>query len=165
MTHGPSEGSWSRYPVESARDHPGRSAVGDGGGTIDPRSAAPIVGLGAICGPVSQDAKNGGRSQSFWVSEFALLANGLRVILHEERGFTIGSNFGDVKESLTSETIVRNVLNVVLPDDDECSEDHPWSWLAGLARNRGLDVHTDHLRGLPYEVVLTEDVSRWLASP
>ena len=76
----------------------------------------------------------------------------------------MGSNLGDMKESLTSEIIPRYVLNVVLPDDDECGDEHPWSWLAELARNRGLDVNTDDLRGLPYDVVLTEGVSRWLAS-
>ena len=123
-----------------------------------------MVGLGAICGIVPRGDDDDGRSQSFWVSEFALLSNGLRVILHEERGFTIGSNFGDVKGSLTSETIARSVLNVVLPDDDDCGDEHPWSWLAELARNRGLVANAEDLRGLPYDVVLTEGVSRWLAS-
>ena len=161
VTHGASESGWSSYTVESARDHPGRSEVGDDGGTVDPKSAAPMVGLGAICGVDPRGVDDDGRSQHFWVSEFALLADGRRVILHEERGFTLGSKFGDVKGSLTSETIARNVLGVVLPDDDECGDEHPWSWLAELARNRGLDVSTEDLRGLPYDVVLTEGVRRW----
>jgi hypothetical protein len=88
------------------------------------------------------------------------------VILHEDRGFTIGwggSGSGDIREHESLETMTRNVLNVVLPDDDECAEDHPWSWLAGLARARGLDVTAEDLRGLPYEVVLADEVHRWLA--
>jgi hypothetical protein len=56
------------------------------------------------------------------------------------------------------------VLNVVLSDDDETAavEDHPWSWLAELARARGLNVTADDLRGLPYEVLLTDKLERWL---
>ncbi|WP_158632225.1 hypothetical protein [Micromonospora sp. Llam0] len=54
------------------------------------------------------------------------------------------------------------MLTVVLPDDDETAEEHPWLWLADLARSRGLDVVADDMRALPYEVILTEDVTRWL---
>jgi hypothetical protein len=57
------------------------------------------------------------------------------------------------------------VLNVVLPDDDEeaAVEAHPWEWLAGLARARGLKVTAEDLRELTYEVVFTDNVTRWLA--
>jgi hypothetical protein len=102
------------------------------------------------------------------VSEFVTLEDGRRVILHEDRGFTIGwrsseSGSGDIRGHETRDSITRNVLNVVLPDDDECAEDHPWSWLADLARARGLNVTAEDLRGLPYEVILTDRVMRWLA--
>jgi hypothetical protein len=60
------------------------------------------------------------------------------------------------------QSLTRDVLNTVLPDDDD-GEDHPWSWLAALARGRGLDVTAEDLRVLPYEVVLTDAVIRWLA--
>jgi len=126
-----------------------------------------VVGLGAICdlGP-QRDAG----SQSFSVSEFVALDDGRRVLLHVDRGFTIGwrssdsSGSGDSRGHETQDSITRDVLNVVLPDDDECLEDHPWSWLANLARARGLDVTAEDLRGLAYEVVLTDEVTRWLAS-
>lgn len=123
-----------------------------------------MVGLGAICG-LTPRVGDDGRSQSFWVSEFALLANGRRIVLHEERGFTIGSPSGDVRTGLTPDAITQNVLNVVLPDDDKCPYDHPWSWLAELSRNRGLDVGAEDLQGLPYEVVLAESVTEWLSTP
>jgi hypothetical protein len=119
--------------------------------------------VGAICDlrPRRFDAA---RSRSFSVSEFVTLEDGRRVILHEARGFTIGWSTGDSWGNETLENMTRSVLTVVLPDDDECGEDHPWSWLADLARARGLDVTAEDLRGLPYEVVFTDTVrEQWLA--
>jgi hypothetical protein len=52
----------------------------------------------------------------------------------------------------------------LLPDDDEGPEPHPWWWLSELARSRGLDVTADDLRALPYDVVFTGELSRWLAA-
>ena len=125
-----------------------------------------VVGLGAIC-DLRPQRSDEARSQSFSVSEFATLEDGRRVILHEARGFTISwrssGESGSAPE--TCEGITRDVLTTVLPDDDECGEDHPWSWLADLARARGLNVTAEDLRGLPYEVILTDKVRRWLAPP
>lgn len=121
-----------------------------------------VVALGALCDvrPPLHDE----RRQSFSVSEFALLHNGRCVILHEDRGFTVGAppGQGDVRAYETAESVERDVLNVVLPDDDDSGEEHPWSWLAELARASGLDVTADDLRVLPYEVVLSDGVKRWL---
>lgn len=127
-----------------------------------------VVGLGAIC-DLRPQRFDDARSQSFSVSEFVTLEDGRRVVLHEDRGFTIGlrssggSGSGDIRDYETLESMTRDVLNVVLPDDDEPAEDHPWSWLADLARARGLDVAAEDLRGLPYEVIFTDKVRRWLA--
>jgi hypothetical protein len=97
------------------------------------------------------------------VSEFVTLDDGRRVILHEARGFTIGCGSGDGWEHLTMEDMTRSVLTTVLPD--EGAEEHPWSWLADLARARGLDVTAEDLRGLPYEVVFADAVrEQWLAA-
>jgi hypothetical protein len=109
-------------------------------------------------------------AQDFSVHEFATLADGRRVILHKERGFSLRlrstggmlcADDGTLPD--TRDDITQQVLNVVLPDDDEPAEEHPWSWLAELARARGLDVTADDLRGLPYEVVLTDALTRQLA--
>jgi len=147
------EGSWSEHPDAE------RPVVL---GALEPAPSSGVVGLGAIC-----DLRTPGfddeHSQSFSVSEFALLENGQRVILHEERGFTIGSGTGAIRDYETPDSITQDVLNVVLPDDDESEDDHPWSWLAELARARGLDVTAEDLQGLPYEVILTDNVTRWLA--
>src|SRR6267143_569430 len=132
---------------------------------LPPVEPGRVIGLGAICdlGPErSADA----RSQNFSVSEFVTLEDGRRVILHEDRGFTIGlrstgeSNPGDLREHETLESLTPNVLAVVLPDDDVPAEAHPYSWLADLARARGLNVSADDLRSLPYEVIFTDEVRR-----
>jgi hypothetical protein len=130
-----------------------------------------VVGLGAIC-DLREVKSNPPNAVSFSVAEFAVLEDGERVVLHRDRGFTLGlrttgsalrpgmnASFGETVESIT-----RDVLNVVLPDDEDDEEDHPWEWLAQLARERGLDVSADDLRGLPYEVVLSDNVIRFLAS-
>jgi hypothetical protein len=89
--------------------------------------------------------------------------------LHRARGFTTGlgsssERYDDLRAYATRESITRDVLNVVLPDDDAEAvvEDHPWSWLAELARVRGLNVTEKDLRGLPCEVLLTDKLERWL---
>jgi hypothetical protein len=158
-----------------------REVIGVEGGwqahpdAITPRSNFPsvkpdrIVGLGAICDLRPQRVDEA-RHQSFSVSEFVTLEDGRRVTLHEGRGFTIGwrstgeSGALDMRGHVTLEELTRHVLTTVLPDDDEGTEAHPWSWLAGLARARGLDVTAEDLRGLPYEVIFTENVRGWLAS-
>jgi hypothetical protein len=56
------------------------------------------------------------------------------------------------------------VLTVVLPENEKDPADHPWSWLAELARARGLQVSAAELRVLDYEVVFTDEVRKWLAS-
>jgi hypothetical protein len=151
------EGGWREHP-DAIDDHAERPAVDD---VLEAASSFRVVGLGAIC-----DLRTRGfddeHSQQFSVSEFVLLENGRRVILHKDRGFTIGSGAGAVRDYETPDSITHNVLNVVLPDDDECEDDHPWPWLAELARARGLDVVAEDLQRLPYEVILSASVTRWL---
>jgi hypothetical protein len=146
--------------------HPHPQAV-DGRRDLLPVEPGRVVGLGAICNLRPQRPDEAG-SPSFSVSEFVTLEDGRRVILRADRGFTLGGAVGDPRSGAvpvheTRDSITRNVLNVVLPDDEESTEDHPWSWLADLARARGLNVTAEDLRGLPYEVVLTDKVTRWLA--
>lgn len=143
----------------------GWQAHPDGGSPAElpPVEPGRVVGIGASC-DLEPPRPDSPRSQSFSVSEFVTLADGRRVILHAERGFTGRlSSPGDLRDYLTPESITADVLNVVLPDDDEPTEDHPWEWLAGLAQARGLTVTVDDLRGLPYEVILTDKLKRWLS--
>jgi len=150
------KGGWQAYP--DANDHHAK---------IPPTRPGRVIRLGAVCDLRPRDLDDAG-SQRFSVSEFATLQDGRRVILHEERGFTVGlrstgeTDPGALVNYETADSVTRNVLNVVLPDDEDSEEDHPWEWLAELARTRGLDVTSEGLRGLPYEVVLTDRVTRWL---
>jgi hypothetical protein len=123
-----------------------------------------VVGVGAVCELV-QDAPNPGNQKSFTVSEFVLREDGNRVILHRDRGFSISNALPtDVWEWGTVESMTRNVLNTVLPDDDDSGEEHPWEWLAELAQSQGISVTADDLRDLPYEVVLSEELLSHLNS-
>lgn len=148
------------------RPHPDAPRVR--AGRLPPVEPGRVVGLGAICDLRPPRSDQAG-SQSFSVSEFVALEDGRRVILHEDRGFTVGlrstgkSDPGDLREHETLESLTRDVLNTVLPDDEEPAEDHPYSWLADLARARGLNVTADDLRSLPYEVIFTDKVRRWLS--
>lgn len=152
------EGRWSPHPdaVDNRVD-------------LSPVAPGSIVGLGAIC-DLRPQRDGDPWTQDFSVSEFVTLDDGRRVILHKDRGFSLRLRStgdlpaaDDVTLHETRDGIIQQVLNVVLPDDDEPAEEHPWSWLAELARARGLDVTPDDLRGLPYEVILTDALARWLA--
>lgn len=153
------EGGWQPYPGAPS---------GDAAFQLPPVEPGRVVGLGAICdlGPAHADR----RDQSFSVSEFATLADGRRVLLHDGgRGFTIGVRStgepkpADARRQLTLERLTGDVLLVVLPDDDDDTEPHPWSWLSDLARARGLATTAADLRELPYDVVFTDALRRWLA--
>jgi hypothetical protein len=122
-----------------------------------------VVGLGAIC-DLGRGALDDPRQNSFDVRECARLDNGDLVILHAERGYCGRSSSGSIWAGETVETITRNVLTTVLPDDAKADteDEHPWEWLAELARAQGIDVTGVQLRQVPYEVVLTERVLRQL---
>ena len=154
------ESGWQPYPEA----HDGEAAF-----RLPPVEPGRVVGLGAVCdlSPPRADA----RDQDFEVSEFVTLEDGRRVLLHDGgRGFATGirssgqSTPPDVRLGLTLEVLTNDVLTVVLPDDDDDPEPHPWSWLSDLARARGLDVSADDLRALPYVVVFTDELRRWLAA-
>lgn len=155
-------GTWAPLPTDGVGDPSAHFKGPADRETLDLDTSLPVVGLGAICGirPQSDHAADG--SQRFSVSEFALLADGTRVMLHCDRGLTLGLPTGDIHARLTLTSLRQDVMNVVLPDDDECRDAHPWSWLAELARARGLAVEASDLENLPYEVVFAESVTRWL---
>lgn len=120
------------------------------------------VALGATCD--LHETSDDGRTVSFAVSEFVELEGARRVVLRGDLGFTAGWNSPSPIWSWTEESLTQDVLNVVLPDEDDTGEDHPWEWLAELARGRGIMVSADQLRRLPYEVELTGRVRRLVAA-
>src|SRR5258708_27050555 len=79
------------------------------------------------------------------VHEFAVLDDGHRVPLNQDRGFSTSAT------RLAAEQIERSVLTTVLPDDAEVTvEDHPWEWLASLIQNQGVAVAPEQLETVPY---------------
>ena len=89
---------------------------------------------------------------SFVVHEFAELADGRRLTLHEERGF----GTSDQWRYLTLEALEADVRTTVLPDNDDTQDEHPWEWLAELLRVHGIEATAEELRLLPYDVVFSE---------
>jgi hypothetical protein len=96
------------------------------------------------------------------VREFALLSDGREVTLLDERGWTTSAQLGEIR--LTH--VVRNVYNVVLPDDaEETGEEHEWQRFEQRLREAGVAVTAHELRALPYRVILTvpSGSARWQA--
>lgn len=130
-----------------------------------------VVALGAFC-DLASTGDTGPKRISIDVSEFAVLQNGERVSLHNEKGFSgwlLGHGAtvedADIWGLETVETITRDVLTVVLPDEGDNApegDDHPYEWLAELLLAHGIDESADQLRLLPYEVILSERVHQRL---
>jgi hypothetical protein len=79
------------------------------------------------------------------VHEFAVLDDGRRLTLHQERGFSTSATHP------TADHVASSVLTVVLPDGAEVTgEDHPWEWLVSLLRNQGVAVTPEQLKAVPY---------------
>ena len=139
-----------------------------------------VVGLGAKCDLVpSENSTASPGGLSFLVSEFADLADGRRLTLHAERGWTQWPRRAvpqgeplpdDWNEPLdpwlftTRESVVQDTLNVVLPDDDDDPDDHPYEWLVGLLAQQGVSVSSDELRALRYTVELSSQLEDRLAT-
>ena len=115
------------------------------GGVIVRRVGVTVVGLGAW----SELARKGQQGMDIDVHEFAILDDGRRVMLHQERGFSTSAT------RMTADHAERSVLMTVLPDDAEVTgEDHPWEWLASLIRAHGVAVTPEQLKTLPYVLEL-----------
>jgi hypothetical protein len=81
------------------------------------------------------------------VHEFAVLDDGRRLTLHQDRGYSTSA------ARTTAEDVKRDVLTTVLPDDAEATgEDHPWAWLASLIQQQGVAVTPEQLTTVPYVV-------------
>jgi hypothetical protein len=123
--------------------------VGPQWGRFVPQPGVPVLSPGAI---------------HFRVEEFAVLADGRRVRLHAERGFTLSAERGfglsagvDPWQHLTLEDLEADVRGTVLPDDaEDTGEDHPWEWLSDLLRVQGIEASTEELRVLPYDVEFSD---------
>ena len=114
-----------------------------------------VVGLGAW----AELARRDQRGMDFHVHEFAVLDDGRRLTLHQDRGFTTSATH------TTAEDVEQDVLTTVLPDDAEVTgEDHPWEWLASLIRDHGVAVRPEQLKTMPYVIEFGPRLSALLES-
>jgi hypothetical protein len=91
------------------------------------------------------------------VQEFGVRRDGIGIPLRRRIEWGSQSNSpdpGDQWRHITLESMTRQVLNVVIPDDaEETGEDHPWSEFVDALRAAGIQVSSDELRKLSYNVV------------
>jgi hypothetical protein len=160
----------TRCPRDPVRSSPS-GANRDYGQSVN---ADVVVALGAWCDlvpPEESAASPGGLS--FDVHEFAMLADGRRLTLHTGRGFTsyarasypAGNEPSDEPDPwslMTRESVESGVRNVVLPDDDESHDEHPYGWLSELLRQQDVDVSVEQLRRVPYRIELSDRLERHL---
>jgi hypothetical protein len=114
-----------------------------------------VVGLGAW----AELARKDRQGMDIDVHEVAVLDDGRRLTVHQERGFSTSATH------MTADHAEQSVLTTVLPDDAEVTgEDHPWEWLASLIRNHGVAVTPDQLKAVPYVVEFGPRLSALLES-
>lgn len=119
-----------------------------GSGIVQIMNAGPVsvVSLGAWC-----DLESPGTS--FRVREFALLSDGREVTLLADRGWTTSAPLNEISAT----QVLRNVANVVLPDNaEETGEEHEWQRFEQRLYEAGVVAPTNELRALPYRVVLSD---------
>ena len=104
------------------------------------------------------------RSPEFHVSAWhgAVLDDGRRVTLLDDRGWGGRINRGEIWPHLDREQIEHEARFVVGPDEafgehtqEDMARDH-WAHLAGVLRAQGIEIDPAALRQLPHEVELGE---------
>lgn len=131
---------------------------------------ASVVGLGAWCDLDPRGEDSGGGGTSFRVREFALLSDGREVTLLDDRGWTTSGSLRETVDGREARMpvaqVVRNVHNVVLPDDaEETGEEHEWQRFVQRLREAGVAVTPEELRALPYRVILSDRLRSLLGPP
>jgi hypothetical protein len=112
--------------------------------------------------PVPPGRRYPSRGTLFKVREFALLSDGREVTLLDDRGWGTSAPV----DRITLTQVVRNVHNVVLPDDtEETGEEHEWQRFAERLREAGVVVSLEELRALPYSVILSDRLRSRLGLP
>lgn len=101
------------------------------------------------------------RRMSLSARHEAVLADGCRVLLLDDRGWT-ESGPPDIWAGTSVEDVVETARVVVGPDEpfggrshEDMEADH-WKHLAGLLRQQGIVVEASELEHLPHDVALSE---------
>lgn len=106
------------------------------------------------------DVAAGAPGTSFSARHEAELADGRRVLLLDDRGWTSSGAAASIDE------VVGTARVVVGPDEpfagrsaDEMEADH-WDYLADILRKQGVVVDADALKRLPHDVVIGHALRR-----
>lgn len=118
------------------------------------------------------DTEDRARQMSVSARLEAVLADGQRVVLLDDRGWSGKRNDGgDPWELETVEEIQREARTVVGPDEPhegrsqaDMEADH-WNALAQLLRHAGVEVSRAELAAVPHEVELSDRVRARIGSP
>jgi hypothetical protein len=143
-----------------------------------------VVGLGARCdvltededrerlvrdgwpaGPVEGLLEDFKQGLSFDVHEFAELADGRRLTLRDDRGFTTSIRGPAPRDEWQHPTLgqLERDVPTVLPDDDDTQEEHLWGELVRLLHLQGVEATGEELRVVPYRVEFSERLRERLA--
>jgi hypothetical protein len=91
------------------------------------------------------------------IQEFAVRRVGAAIPLRRRAEWGSHSSSGDAEDQwrrMSPESMTREVLNVVLPDDaEESGDDHPWGEFVEGLKSQGISVSAEDLRQLPYNVL------------
>jgi hypothetical protein len=117
------------------------------------------------------DAGTGARELSVSARLDAQLANGRRLVLLGDRGWSSWLHGGgaEIRAWISAEEIETDARMVVGPDEPGEGETHEqmeaghWEFLAGVLRRQGVDADALELARLPHDVVLGEHLRAWLA--
>lgn len=116
------------------------------------------------------DGANGPRSMSVSALHLAVLDDGTRRILLDDRGWSAGGPDG-LWERMTTEEIADTAVTVVGPDEpdgdltaDQMAQAH-WESLAERLRAQGVAVEGAELRRIPHEVELGQRLRARLGRP
>lgn len=107
------------------------------------------------------DAVADPRRLSVSATHEAVLSNGYRVLLLNDRGWSV-SGPPDIWSSMSAAEIADTARVVVGPDEafdgysQEDMEASHWAFLAAILRRQGADVEGPALRELPHDVLLGE---------
>lgn len=139
-------GGWSAVPQPWTGS--GRLPLGPDASASD----GAVVAVGAVC-DVAVPWNQPTGQVSFALSEYLDLESGKRVVLHSERGVTVGVR-GGASADFTGRELRDFFLGALLPDEaeEEPEEPHPWTWLTELAAARGVTVTPEELKSFPYEL-------------
>lgn len=120
-----------------------------------------VTGTLAICDVDETPTENVRPSISVKITQYVRLSDESLIRLDMDRGVTsVWHGSGEhVSWKRTADDVIAEILDLVRADDRHNPDTHPWEELAEAARTRGVDVNAATLSELPYQVLLTDELT------